>query len=699
TATDDGATINLKVTVDAEKATYYINGTVSYELFFTEAESVAPFAALTSRGANVEVSNVTLKGLGAKNCTHTYSNDCDTTCDNCGAIRTVGDHVYDNDYDADCNNCGATRTPPATALPTIGENTNFAGNLVFGNETVNAEYAENGTITTAGLNGQAAGVLLNENGAVYVKTDITFNGNVDYNWAGTTDEETGETTYSYKQAWGRTGVQIGTYYSTGRERRMSVFVTYRRCTGGVYVWDDSQEVNGNGNPVVVGNIANNKETLSFVVRYDSAANNVAVWADGAYVGTVSLEAFGEFEFALGVTQYGSGTTAVDPSDNTNGETTPNSVTFANFEVWGDLTETCVHEYDNACDADCNKCGETREVAGHNWADADCDTPKTCNTCGATEGEALGHNWADADCTTPATCTVCGATTGEALGHDWADADCDTPKTCNTCGATEGEALGHDWADADCTTPATCTVCGATNGEALGHDWADADCDTPKTCNTCGATEGEALGHVYDDEYDADCNVCGATREVANKVVIGDVEIDILPDEKLPVNKRVDTKYVLGWKNPDGSTYVGDTYVPGLVAEFVETKMMTVKYQLGRNENSIRYIASVDETERYAKVGWCFSLTNDNPEIGGIGVVEKNSVKVYSKLLAEGVELTTDDVYGEEYSKYFYVFEITDIPAAKADTPIYVKPYVEMNDGTIVYGDVSNLTLNQLKDMQ
>ncbi|MBR5452142.1 MAG: hypothetical protein IKV36_04010, partial [Clostridia bacterium] len=361
TATDDGATINLKVTVDAEKATYYINGTVSYELFFTEAESVAPFAALTTRGANVEVSNVTLKGLGAKNCTHTYSNDCDTTCDNCGAIRTVGDHVYDsecdtqcnvcgttrvvsddahkydNDYDADCNVCGATRTPPATALPTIGNNTNFADKLVFANNDVNNSFFETGSITTAGLNGQAAGVLLNENGVIYVKTDITFNGNVDYNWVGTTDEETGKTTYSYKQAWGRTGVQIGTYYSTGRERRMSVFVTYRRCTGGVYVWDDSQEVNGSGNPVVVGNIANNKETLSFVVRYDSAANNVTVWADGAYVGTASLEAFGEFEFALGVTQYGSGTTAVDPSDNTNGEKTNNSVTFTGFEVWGDVT--------------------------------------------------------------------------------------------------------------------------------------------------------------------------------------------------------------------------------------------------------------------------------------------------------------------------------------------------------------------------
>ena len=345
TATDEGATINLKVTVSDDKAVYYVNGNAAYTLDMSAAESVAPFAAFTSRGANVEVSNIKLYGLGALNCTHAYDYDCDTTCNYCFAIREISEdvHVYDDIYDDDCNNCGVVRTAPGKVLPTIGENTNLADKLVFNNADVNAEYAENGTITTAGINGPAQGILLNQDGSIVIKTDITFNGNVDYNWSEVKveNEETGEMegtgTYAYSNAWGRTGVQIGTYYSTGRERRMSVFVTYRRCTGGVYVWDDSQEVNGSGNPVVVGNIASKKENLSFVVRYDSAANNVTVWADGAYVGIASLESFGEFEFALGVTQYGSGTTAVDPDDNTNPEKTNNSVTFSGFEVWGDMT--------------------------------------------------------------------------------------------------------------------------------------------------------------------------------------------------------------------------------------------------------------------------------------------------------------------------------------------------------------------------
>ena len=41
---------------------------------------------------------------------HAYDNACDTTCNVCGATRTVGAHVYDNDCDTTCNTCGATRT-------------------------------------------------------------------------------------------------------------------------------------------------------------------------------------------------------------------------------------------------------------------------------------------------------------------------------------------------------------------------------------------------------------------------------------------------------------------------------------------------------------------------------------------------------------------------------------------------------------
>ena len=187
-----------------------------------------------------------------------------------------------------------------------------------------------------------------------------------------------------------------------------------------------------------------------------------------------------------------------------------------------------------------------------------------------------------------------------------------------------------------------------------------------------------------------------------KVPVGDIEIEIVPDEKLPekVKPEGTTKFILGWKNPDGSAYTGTTYFEGLVADYVETLMMTVKYQLGTSGDAIRYIASVDQTERYNSVGWLFSLTNTNPEKGAADVSERNSSKVYLGIMANGVVKDAADIYGDvDYSEYLYVFEITDIPAEAADTVIYVRPYVEMNDGTIVYGEVAAQSLNSIIDMK
>ena len=103
-----------------------------------------------------------------------------------------------------------------------------------------------------------------------------------------------------------------------------------------------------------------------------------------------------------------------------------------------------------------------------------------------------ETWLEADCVTPKTCESCGETEGAPLGHSWAAATCETPKTCENCGETEGEALGHSWTDADCENPKTCANCGLTEGEALGHVWEEATTELPKTCATCAATEGERI---------------------------------------------------------------------------------------------------------------------------------------------------------------------------------------------------------------
>lgn len=107
-----------------------------------------------------------------------------------------------------------------------------------------------------------------------------------------------------------------------------------------------------------------------------------------------------------------------------------------------------------------------------------------------------HAWKKATCTEPKTCTTCGATEGKALGHNWKEATCTQPKICTVCGKTEGEALGHHASLATCTDDSVCNRCGEIIAKATGHDWVKATVSKPKTCNNCGKTEGDPLGYKF-----------------------------------------------------------------------------------------------------------------------------------------------------------------------------------------------------------
>lgn len=82
-------------------------------------------------------------------------------------------------------------------------------------------------------------------------------------------------------------------------------------------------------------------------------------------------------------------------------------------------------------------------------------------------------------------------------HTWIEADCVGPKTCESCGETEGKPLGHSWQEASCTEPRTCTRCGQTEGEPLGHSFSwntveQASCSKAGreegVCSACGESE-------------------------------------------------------------------------------------------------------------------------------------------------------------------------------------------------------------------
>ena len=210
---------------------------------------------------------------------------------------------------------------------------------------------------------------------------------------------------------------------------------------------------------------------------------------------------------------------------------------------------------------CPYCGYERHV--HGWTPATCVAPKTCKTCGETEGdpdpanhpgetEIRGQKTAGctkAGYTGDVHCAACGQLLEKgreipAEGHRWEagdilqEATCITPGlqefTCANCGLTlemetELDPTAHTGGtELRDKRPATCGEAGYTGDtycldcgvkiltgrvvRATGkHDWQAATCTEPKTCKVCGATDGEPLGHQWDEgaiQYPATCRIEG-----------------------------------------------------------------------------------------------------------------------------------------------------------------------------------------------
>ena len=168
-----------------------------------------------------------------------------------------------------------------------------------------------------------------------------------------------------------------------------------------------------------------------------------------------------------------------------------------------------HTYDNACDTDCNVCGEVREIA-HTYnvvvTAPDCEnggyTTYTCTTCGdsyvADHTAALGHTSEVVKGYAP-TCIADGLTDG---------AKCSVCDKILTAQQTI-PSPGHSYKPV--VTAPTCV----------------ADGYTTHTCATCGDSYVDtfvpATGeHVYDDDLDADCNTCGQIRPI---IQMGDINED------------------------------------------------------------------------------------------------------------------------------------------------------------------------------
>lgn len=176
-----------------------------------------------------------------------------------------------------------------------------------------------------------------------------------------------------------------------------------------------------------------------------------------------------------------------------------SLTAIGLVACGEKEHT--HSYDNACDVNCNGCGEEREVEPHVYDDI-CD--ESCNVCGA-ERE---------------------------VNHAYDNA-CDA--TCNLCG-DERTPAEHTGGEATCEEKAVCSVCGEAYGEFALHSYTKQAYDDNQhwnVCSVCGAKEeGSETAHVHnlwdtsDKEYDYKACECGHKDEdVAFKKSITDARVE------------------------------------------------------------------------------------------------------------------------------------------------------------------------------
>lgn len=166
------------------------------------------------------------------------------------------------------------------------------------------------------------------------------------------------------------------------------------------------------------------------------------------------------------------------------------------------------------------------------------------------------------------------------------------------------------------------------------------------------------------------------------------------DEPLPTDVTIDgSKYIIRW-TLDGkvvTTYDSSRTIEDYVAEFVDSKMLEVKYQQGDvvdGKRDMRYIASVNGLD-YEKAGFVFSRANENPTITGDKCVYRETTKVYKSLMADGASTSISGAGYDDYSQYMYAFIIRKTPV---DYTLYVRAYVVLPEsGKIVYGAVRTIT--------
>lgn len=188
-----------------KKATCTATGTKTYKCTLCKAtiktETIAKVAHKYDSGKVTKAATCKATGVKTYTCsvckgtktetiakltTHTYSNNCDKSCNVCGKTRTVGAHKYSNNCDATCNYCNAKRT----IKHTYSNNCDTSCNVCKATRTITHSYKTTTTKATLTKNGSivkkctVCGKVASKSTIKYVKsfklstTTYTYDGKV-----------------------------------------------------------------------------------------------------------------------------------------------------------------------------------------------------------------------------------------------------------------------------------------------------------------------------------------------------------------------------------------------------------------------------------------------------------------------------------------------------------------------------------------
>ncbi len=164
---------------------------------------------------------------------------------------------------------------------------------------------------------------------------------------------------------------------------------------------------------------------------------------------------------------------------------------------------------------CSACDHTEtrytDPLKHDWAEATCQTSKTCKRegCGATEGSIDRDNhtgeteWISTATQHTQRYKCCGLVTVKTEAHAWDNS------VCTKCGY---HCTDHGGGTASCTEKAVCEICGSEYGGLGDHDykteWSSDSTEHWHDCKYCDSRSGTEAHS--DTDSDHICDVCGRT---------------------------------------------------------------------------------------------------------------------------------------------------------------------------------------------